>query len=179
MTHIKTAESRVKEFGKYGDSLEMVSFYKQEIKELRAALEQAQNRIRDLGRAYERESNDSLKYIEERDYWYHKADDLADKISECFDVPVGEHSNVNCPIAEAFKILEGEYITKFDKELEHAQKKIAELEAENGIFQVMYDSVRESEKKLKEELKAQPIEPALSMSMFANKADYFDEVIKR
>ncbi len=85
--------------------------------------------ISDLTKAYERESNDCLKALEERDYWYDKADALADKISEVFDVPIGEHSNVNCPIVEAMKILCGEYVTKFDKESAAQEKRIAELEA--------------------------------------------------
>ena len=86
--------------------------------------------ISDLTKAYERESNDCLEALEERDYWYNKADALADKISEVFDVPIGEHSNVNCPITEAFKILDGEYVTKFDKENAAQAKRIAELESE-------------------------------------------------
>ena len=86
--------------------------------------------ISDLTKAYERESNDCLKALEERDYWYNKADALADKISEVFDVPIGEHSNVNCPIVEAMKILCGEYITKFDKENAEQAKRIECLELE-------------------------------------------------
>lgn len=85
--------------------------------------------ISNLTKAYERESNDGLKALEERDYWYNKADSLADKISECFDVPIGEHSNVNCPIVEAMKILTGEYVTKFDRETAAQANRIAELEA--------------------------------------------------
>jgi hypothetical protein len=84
--------------------------------------------ISNLTKAYERESNDCLKALEERDYWYEKTDSLADKISEVFDVPIGEHSNINCPIVEAMKILCGEYVTKFDKENEAQAKCIAELE---------------------------------------------------
>jgi len=85
--------------------------------------------ISNLTKAYERESNDCLKALEERDYWYEKADSLADKISEVFDVPIGEHSNVNCPFDEANKILDGEYVTKFDKESAAQAKRIAELES--------------------------------------------------
>lgn len=85
--------------------------------------------ISNLTKAYERESNDSLKYLEERDYWYNKLDALAEKISECFEVPIGEHSNVNCPFEEAMKVLCGEYVTKFDKESAAQAKRIADLEA--------------------------------------------------
>jgi len=95
---------------------------------LQAENAELKSTISDLTKAYERESNDCLKALEERDYWYDKADALADKISEVFDVPIGEHSNVNCPIVEAMKILCGEYVTKFDKESAAQAKRIAHLE---------------------------------------------------
>jgi len=45
---IKTAEERMQEYGKYGDHLEIVSFHKQEIAELRAALEALNGKCHEL-----------------------------------------------------------------------------------------------------------------------------------
>jgi len=64
MTHIKTAEERMKESGKYGDPLEIVSFHKQEIAELRAALEQAQERIATLTKALLKAGIDTAELME-------------------------------------------------------------------------------------------------------------------
>lgn len=103
--------------------------------------------ISNLTKAYERESNDCLKALEERDYWYEKADSLADKISECFDVPVGEHSNVNCPIVESMKILCGEYVTKFDKQIEALKSENEALRKqveEHKEWHMMRDEMRKA-----------------------------------
>lgn len=59
-----------------------------------------------------------LELIRERDCWEEKATALADAVGEYFGVDVGEHSSANCPIEEAHKVLNGEYVTnKADKVL--------------------------------------------------------------
>jgi FtsZ-binding cell division protein ZapB len=113
------------------DRLPSFDKMKAEIAELQKENAELRSTISNLTKAYERESNDCLKTLEERDYWYDKADSLTDKISECFDVTVGEHSNANCPFDEANKILEGAYVTKFDREFAALSKRIAELEMMN------------------------------------------------
>lgn len=111
--------------------------------------------ISNLSKAYERESNDCLKALEERDYWYDKADSLADKISEVFDVPVGEHSNVNCPFDEANKILDGEYVSKFDKQIEALKAENEELKEVNDSLHRSSQFTYECQKKEIADLKAE------------------------
>jgi hypothetical protein len=55
--------------------------------------------IDDLEKALEEE-------IINRDYWEEKATDLAMKIGEHLGVEVGEHSNMNCPIQNAFDAID-------------------------------------------------------------------------
>lgn len=123
------------EDSKFGDGVPRILYPASVYEALQKENAELKAIISNLTKAYERESNDCLKALEERDYWYEKADSLADKISECFDVPIGEHSNVNCPIVESMKILSGEYVTKFCKESAAQAKRIAELEETNGLLQ--------------------------------------------
>lgn len=55
--------------------------------------------IDDLEKALEEE-------LTNRDYWEEKSTDLAMKIGEHLDVNVGEHSNMNCPIQNAFDAID-------------------------------------------------------------------------
>ncbi len=112
------------------------------------AQEQAQKKIADLEKAYQKELNDSIQTIEQRDYWEEQATNLAQRVGEYFDVPVGEHSNMNCPIEEALKILDGEYVTKFDQQPAWLLKSTQELathlwqkhyKTESPVFEVLGD----------------------------------------
>lgn len=68
--------------------------------------------------------------IDERDRMHEVADTLAHGISNHFRVEIGEHSSMNCPWAEAGKILNGDFITDSDqdRELAELRKEKARLE---------------------------------------------------
>ncbi len=76
------------------------------------------------------EERDYLDEIKERDRAEECADKLAAAVAKRFRVDVGEHSNLNCPWAEADSVLNGEYVTDSDEDREIARlrKRITELE---------------------------------------------------
>jgi hypothetical protein len=54
----------------------------------------------------EKEEQDCLQAMEERDRYHEKADDLANAIAAYFGREIGEHSNANCPWSNALEIIE-------------------------------------------------------------------------
>lgn len=48
------------------------------------------------------------KLICERDHWEEKATELAELVGSYFDVEVGEHSNMNCPVQSAINQINGQ-----------------------------------------------------------------------
>lgn len=88
-----------------------------------------------LGASEFREVEVHGQTIDERDRMHEVADSLALAISEHFRVPIGEHSNMNCPWNEAEKILLGEYVTDTDegRELTKVKERLEWLVNEEAI----------------------------------------------
>ncbi|WOE81560.1 hypothetical protein RZO07_10135 [Pseudomonas protegens] len=86
------------------------------------------SRTEELEEKLSKEEASHSSTIDQRDYAESMADKLAQAISERFRVEVGEHSNMECPWANALSVLNGEYETDSDqdREVELLQVKLAE-----------------------------------------------------
>lgn len=71
----------------------------------RAAVSAATKPTADLPRPSDDELWDAT--LRDRDTYHEWADKLAEAISKHFDAYIGEHSNANCPWAEALEVIEG------------------------------------------------------------------------
>lgn len=141
-TNYKTSQELVK---KLGGELERI---------VDVANEQTANCDAHYDRAEKAEA-DVLEQIDIRDRWEERATNLAELVGEHFNLDVGEHSNLNCPIAEADGMLR-DHVCKSTKsagdEFFKAEAQIGYLSPLVKIQKEELDEVHEQNKVLREAL---------------------------